>query len=118
MGPRAWAAVPLKSNSRSAPVLVIATLMLNNDLSQMNFGFVFGDDTIAEPYLYVTAYPLPEAMPRTELPEGTNWRSDGFSGAVLLYKDLAGMSDPDAYLQEIWSTLLGAGQVSLASDEK
>jgi hypothetical protein len=85
---------------------------------QMNFGFVFGDDTLAEPYLYVTAYPLPEAMPRTELPEGTNWRSDGFSGAVLLYKDLAGMSDPDAYLQEIWSTLLGAGQVSLASDEK
>ena len=84
---------------------------------QMNFGFVFGDESIDEPYFYVTAYPLPDALPDVELPAGTSWKSEGFSGAVLLYKDLAAVSDPSTYLQELWSTLLAAGQIHLASDE-
>jgi hypothetical protein len=83
---------------------------------QMNFGFVFGDATIVEPYFYVTAYPLPDALPSVRLPAGTTWRSEGFSGAVLLYRDLAAMDDPDAYLQELWSTLLAAARVYLAHD--
>lgn len=84
---------------------------------QMNFGFAFGDDAIAEPYFYVTAYPLPDAIPKTRLPAGSEWKSDGFSGAVLLYKDLADKNDPAAYLQQLWSTLLVAGQTHLAIDE-
>ena len=80
---------------------------------QMAFGMAFGDDAIAEPYLYVTAYPLPDAIPRTNLPRGTQWISEGFSGAVLLYGDLARMTDPAAYLQDLWSTLLGAGRQNL-----
>jgi hypothetical protein len=83
---------------------------------QMNFGFVFGDGGIAEPYFYVTAYPLPEALPQTPLPDGTTWVFEGFSAAVLLYKDLAGMADPAAYLQEVWSTLLSAGRSHLATN--
>ena len=39
--------------------------------------------------------------------------SDGFSGAVLLYRDLAGMTDPAAYLQDLWWTLLVAGRQHL-----
>ncbi len=84
---------------------------------QMNFGFVFGDAGIAEPYFYVTAYPLPDALPQIELPAGTTWRSDDFSGAVLLYNDLVAMNDPFAYLQELWSILLAAGQTRLAIDK-
>ena len=80
---------------------------------QMAFGMAFGDDAIAEPYLYVTAYPIPNAIPRTNLPRGTQWISEGFSGAVLLYGDLARMTDPAAYLQDLWSTLLGAGRQHL-----
>jgi hypothetical protein len=83
---------------------------------QMNFGFVFGDEGIPEPYLYVTAYPLPDLLPGTELPAGANWVSEGFSGAVLLYRDLVAMEDPAAYLQDLWSRLLAAGQVHLAYD--
>jgi len=82
---------------------------------QMNFGFTFGDGTIAEPYLYVTAYPLPDVLPVIALPAGTSWRTEGFSGAVLLYKDLAAMDDPAAYLLKVWSTLLAAGQAHLAN---
>jgi hypothetical protein len=84
---------------------------------QMNFGFVFGDEGIPEPYLYVTAYPLPEALPAVELPAGTTWRSEGFSGAVLLYRDLVAVHDPAAYLEDLWSRLLAAGQTLLAIDE-
>jgi len=77
---------------------------------QMNFGFVFGDDSIAEPYLYISAYPLPEALPDIALPTGTAWKSDGFNGAVLLYNDLVARPDPSAYLQDLWASLLKAGQ--------
>ena len=84
---------------------------------QMNFGFVLGDEGIDEPYFYVTAYPLPDALPSVELPSGTQWKSEGFSGAVLLYKDLIATDDPAAYLQDLWSRLYAAGQAHLATND-
>lgn len=83
---------------------------------QMNFGFLFGDEMIAEPYFYITAYPLPDALPELALPAGTTWSSEGFDGAVLLYTDLITTSDPNTYLQELWSTVLAAGRESLCAD--
>jgi hypothetical protein len=77
---------------------------------QMNFGFTFGDEGIPEPYFYVTAYPLPDALPNTQLPAGTSWHSEGFNGAVLLYQTLAEHSDPDTYLLALWRELLSAGR--------
>lgn len=82
---------------------------------QMNFGFVFGDESFTEPYFYITAYPLPEAMQQVELPAGSTWKSEGFSAAVLLYKDLIATDDPAAYLHVLWTTLLAAGQTHLAT---
>lgn len=84
---------------------------------QMNFGFVFGDEGISEPYFYITAYPLPDALPDIELPAGTVWQTEGFSGAVLLYKDLVAMDDPAAYLQDLWSSLYAAGKAHLTNDD-
>lgn len=80
---------------------------------QMNFGFVFGDESIPEPYFYVTAYPLPDALPRTKLPQGTTWQSEGFSGAVSLYRDVAATNDPRGYLLALWQSLLDAGKKSI-----
>jgi hypothetical protein len=85
---------------------------------QMNFGFAFGDDSIPEPYFYVTAYPLPDDLPSVALPIGTTWHDDGFNGAVLLYKDLAAMADPHAYLQGLWTTLLEEGSKYLCTDDE
>ena len=76
----------------------------------MNFGFTFGDEGISEPYFYVTAYPLPDGLAESPLPPGTAWQSDGFSGAVLLYRTLTEESDPSAYLLQLWNTLLSAGR--------
>lgn len=80
---------------------------------QMNFGFTFGDAGIPEPYFYVTAYPLPDSFPSLSLPVGTEWKTEGFSGAVLLYKTLAESSDPTGYLQDLWTRLLSAGRVQM-----
>jgi hypothetical protein len=80
---------------------------------QMNFGFAFGDSGVPEPYFYVTAYPLPDAMPGLALPEGTNWQSEGFSGAVLLYRRLLEETNPEEYLVRLWNGLLSAGRQNM-----
>ncbi len=80
---------------------------------QMNFGFAFGDEGIPEPYFYVTAYPVPEELPKVALPEGASWRSEGFSGAVLLYRDLVASADPAGLLLDLWSRLMDAGRGEL-----
>ena len=77
---------------------------------QMNFGFTFGDGGIPEPYFYITAYPFPDAFPGLDLPAGTSWQSDSFSGAVLTYKTLLESNDPKGYLLDLWNTLLSAGR--------
>lgn len=77
---------------------------------QMNFGFTLGDEGIPEPYFYVTAYPLPEALPRLDLPRGTTWQTEGFNGAVLLYQSLMEEVDPAEYLVNLWNSLLSAGR--------
>ncbi len=83
---------------------------------QMNFGFTFGDEGIPEPYFYVTAYPLPDGFPSLELPTGTEWQTEGFSGAVLLYKTLINSSDPHSYLLDLWAGLLSAGRDQMLSE--
>ena len=84
---------------------------------QMNFGFAFGDESIPEPYFYVTAYPLPDTLPDAHLPDGTTWHSQGFNGAVLLYRDLAAMQDPATYLLDMWNGLMEAARDDLCSDD-
>ena len=82
----------------------------NEELSdkQLNFGFIFGDEFIPEPYFYVTAYPLPDGLTAVTLPDGTQWQSDGFSGAVLLYRRLLEETNPWEYLVGLWNGLLSA----------
>ncbi len=77
---------------------------------QMNFGFAFGDAGIPEPYFYVTAYPLPDELTGLALPDGTVWQSEGFSGAVLLYRRLLEEKDPHKYLVDLWNQLLSTSR--------
>lgn len=80
---------------------------------QMNFGFVLGDDSIAEPYFYVTAYPLPDDLPRVVLPAGAIWQTTPFSGAVLRYEALVATGAPADHLLELWQTLLSSGRTHM-----
>ena len=83
---------------------------------QMNFGFTLGDEGISEPYFYVTAYPLPDALPSLSLPHGAMWQTEGFSGAVLLYRSLLQNADPQACLLDLWNSLLSAGREHMSTD--
>jgi len=83
---------------------------------QMNFGFAFGDAGIPEPYFYVTAYPMAEAMAAIRLPTGSEWVTDGFNGAVLTYRSLRHTGDASAYLQDFWMALLAAGRQHMLRD--
>jgi hypothetical protein len=76
----------------------------------MNFGFTFGDEGIAEPYFYITAYPLPDIFPSLPLPPGATWHTEGFSGVVLPYRSLLKNAKPADYLVELWNDLLTAGR--------
>ena len=83
--------------------------------AQMGFGFTLGDETITEPYFYVSAYPLPDAFPTLTLPDGTRWNTTGFQAAVLTYRCLIGSRDPRGYLLDLWRGLLSAGHTYLAT---
>ena len=76
----------------------------------MNFGFTFGDEGIAEPYFYITAYPLPDVFPSLPLPPGATWHTEGFSGVVLPYRSLLENTKPADYLVELWNDLLTSGR--------
>lgn len=65
---------------------------------QMNFGFSTGDTLVNDPYFYITAYPWPEGLEQTALPEGATWQTDGWKGAIMPYEALVGANDPKGTL--------------------
>ncbi len=77
---------------------------------QMNFGFSTGDGAITDAYFYITAYPLPDGLTETPLPEGAYWHTDGFTGAILPYQGLVEASDPKALLLSYLQTVHAAGK--------
>jgi hypothetical protein len=70
-----------------------------DDERQLRLGFSTGDETIAEPYLYLTAYPEPAGFTAIELPKAAHWQSDGFSGAILPYAVLQADKQPTELLK-------------------
>ncbi len=82
---------------------------------QMAFGFSTGDETIPNPYIYVTAYPLPHQLKDTAIPEGGYWHTEGFEGAVLEYDTLTKSAAPQDALTNFLSGLQIAG-ASLMND--
>ncbi len=76
---------------------------------QMNFGFSTGDGGIPEPYFYATAYPLPAGLTDTPLPPGAEWHTEGWTGAVLRYAEVAGANDAEDRLLEYLRTVQAAG---------
>ncbi len=76
---------------------------------QMNFGFSTGDNSIAEPYFYVTAYPTPDAFTSQPLPDDAYWHTAGFTAAILPYQSLVSALDPHAKLLDFLHTAHKAG---------
>lgn len=76
---------------------------------QMNFGFSTGDEAIAEPYFYATAYPAPAGFASAKLPDGAYWHTEGWTGAVLRYQTLRTGGDPLQRLLHFFRTARDSG---------
>lgn len=97
------------SGGVSSPILLYPhhfdlslTWFPHDDERQLAVGFSTGDETILEPYLYLTAYPEPQAFTEIKLPAAAYWHKDGFSGAVLAYAAIQA-SDRPAELFKIYA---------------
>lgn len=80
---------------------------------QMAFGFSTGDEGIPDPYIYITAYPWPDALPDAELPRPARWHLADWKGGLIFYNELAEREDAR---QRLWQVLraaqaAGAGQM-------
>lgn len=69
------------------------------DERQLAIGFSTGDESITEPYIYLTAYPEPAGFTKFALPERAYWQSVGFSGAILPLRPLSTSRDPVSLFQ-------------------
>lgn len=58
-------------------------------------GFTPGDGHYPVPYFYVTPWPYPEVVDLPALPSGGEWRTEGWTGAVLLAPRLLDAADPN-----------------------
>lgn len=82
----------------------------------LGVGLSPGDDTYAEPYFYVTAWPYPEDPELPVLRFGGTWHRDGWLGAILLAEALVGTSSNGSQrrrIQEFLDAGLAACQALL-----
>ena len=86
---------------------------MKGPINAVNASFKEFRGGIPEPYFYVTAYPLPDAMADLSLPAGTTWQTEGFNGALLRYADLSKSANPKDYLISLWTQLLSAGRTHM-----
>jgi hypothetical protein len=76
---------------------------------QMSFGFSTGDSAIPEPYFYISAYPMPDGLAATALPDGVSWYTESWHGALMRYDVLVQNNDPGKKLLTTLSLLHQAG---------
>ena len=81
---------------------------------QMAFGFSTGDESYANPYFYVTAYPWQERLLEITLPEGAHWQQEGWRGALLPYEVVLQQEDIPRTILSFWGDLQTAGAAVLA----
>jgi Family of unknown function (DUF5996) len=70
----------------------------NKKIEQIGFGYLTGDETVQEPYFYVTAYPEIEDISDIALIKDAYWNPDGWQGVVLKYGDLIKTNNPSETL--------------------
>jgi hypothetical protein len=83
---------------------------------QIGVGLSPGDGTYAEPYFYVTPWPLRSDVTVPALPSGAHWQQDAFMGAILPATDLLTMRSAEHAVREYLEAAVTAGKrlVSLA----
>jgi hypothetical protein len=76
-----------------------------DDAPSLGIGLSPGDESIAEPYFYVTAWPARASLP--ELPAGGHWHREGWTGAVLTGSEIVAAGDGAAQAATAYAFLSG-----------
>jgi hypothetical protein len=53
-----------------------------------------------------------------QIPAGSVWRSEGFTGVFVKYDSVRSTADPRAYLLDLWTALLEAGRKTMLPEPK
>jgi len=86
-----------------AAILFIDTERPRESARQIGFGLSPGDQHFAEPYFYLTPYPIEVDVTFPPLPSGGRWQRSGFTGAILLASDLLqGPPESQAERARVW----------------
>ena len=85
----------------------------NNKIDQIGFGYLTGDETVEEPYFYITAYPELEDISRIKFENHAYWQTKGWQGIILKYKDLIKTDNPAetliTHLQNTYDQIIEKG---------
>ncbi|MEM1451529.1 MAG: hypothetical protein AAGI22_20610 [Planctomycetota bacterium] len=74
----------------------------------VNVGFSPGDGAIAEPYFYVTPWPVPNTTALPPLEGGATWHREGFTAAVLRGTEVVAAGDAERQAAFVREALDGA----------
>jgi hypothetical protein len=85
--------------------LWFATGDASEEAPHMAFGFSPGSPGLGRPYIYSYVYPVPEGLTDHDLPALTRWHTEGWTGTVTAYDDLAGTDDAAAVVAATLRTL-------------
>src|SRR5262249_4520783 len=88
---------------------------------QIGVGMSPGDGSYAEPYFYVTPFPIADGVPWPPLAGGGVWRRQGWKGAVLTASVLVAAGDASArrgHAREFLSSALAGARHVIASSER
>jgi hypothetical protein len=76
--------------------------------ASIGIGLSPGDEGIAEPYLYATLWPAPDAQSLPALPAGGRWNREGWTGAVLTGSEIVAAGGAAAQASAAGSFLASA----------
>ncbi len=89
----------------------IYTQSTNTDLEQVGFGYLTGDESVPEPYFYISPWPEIEDIDKVKLLDYAHWNTEGWQGVVLKYADLINKDDPSEtlfnHLQNTFNQIAG-----------
>ena len=74
---------------------------MSDHKAHLNFGFAPFSDGFDEPYLYVYAYPYPDDFIPPELPAPARWHTEGWTGVVIDYADIAEQEYPAQFVEDL-----------------
>ncbi len=78
----------------------IYTPSVKDNLEQVGFGYLTGDESVPEPYFYISPWPEIEDIDKVKLLDDARWNTEGWQGVVLKYADLINKDDPSQTLYD------------------